>query len=189
VLLRNNKSLLPLKPETKVYFEAYYNNRQNEGNPHNVIIPEENRWDIGFTDSPSKADFIILWLTPSGGMSGRQRSETASPIDISLSKNSIDIAYVNRLTALKPAAVVINFSKPWAINEIDNKNANTILAAFGTTSSALLDVITGKFNPTGKMPFATPVSQKAAENNMADVPGEMEMEGYSLFKFGDGLSY
>lgn len=189
VLLRNNNSFLPLKPGTKVYFEACYNNRRNPGNPHNVIIPDENRWGIEFTDSPSKADFVILWLTPSGRMSGLQRSATATPIDIRLSKNSIDITYVNRLTALKPAAVVINFSKPWVINEIDNRNLNAILATFGTTSSALLDVLTGKFNPSGRMPFATPVSQQAVESNMADVPGEMEMQGYSLFKFGDGLSY
>lgn len=191
VLLRNNKSLLPVKPKTRVYFEASYTTRRGgESNPHKVIIPEDNNWDIEFTDTPSGADLVILWITPSGGgMMGMQRNAGPTPIDLTLSKNSVDVNYVNKLISSKPVVLVINFSKPWVINEIDNKNTNCILATFGTTSSALLDVITGKFNPSGKMPFAVPVSQKAVENNLTDVPGNMEPEGYALFKFGEGLSY
>jgi beta-glucosidase len=189
VLLRNNKSLLPLKPKTKIYFEAYFSNRRGGGDPHNVIIPTENLWDLEFTKSPADADFVVLWITPSGGMFNMQRDVAVTPMKLTLSNNSIDIAYVNRLTSTKPTAVVINFSKPWVISEIDNNKASTLLATFGTTTSALLDVITGKFNPTGKMPFAIPVSQTAAENNKEDVPGNLEPVGYALFKFGDGLSY
>ena len=57
------------------------------------------------------------------------------------------------------------------------------------TSDALLDIVTGTFKPTGKMPFTTPISQKAVEENQSDVPGFMKPKGYSLFKFGVGLSY
>ena len=111
------------------------------------------------------------------------------PIDNRLSKNSVNVGYIRKLTASRPSAVVINFSKPWVINEIDDNNLNTLIATFGTTQTALLDIITGRFNPTGKMPFAIPVSQRAVENNMEDVPGEMEQEGYSVFSFGEGLTY
>lgn len=48
--------------------------------------------------------------------------------------------------------------------------------------------ITSKFNPVGKMPFTTPISGKAVENNREDVPGYMEGEGYALFKYDEGMS-
>ena len=64
-----------------------------------------------------------------------------------------------------------------------------MLATFGTTSDAVLDVITGKFNPSGKMPFSTPISDQAVENQKEDVPGYMEGEGYALFNYDEGLSY
>lgn len=88
-----------------------------------------------------------------------------------------------------PVIIAINFSNPWVISEIDDNNANTVLATFGTTTDALLDIVTGKFNPTGKMPFSIPASREAVLNNKADVPGYLEPEGYAVFKFDDGIGY
>jgi beta-glucosidase len=62
------------------------------------------------------------------------------------------------------------------------------MATFGTTTDAVLDVVTGAFSPTGKMPFSTPKSRKAVVENQSDVPGYLKKD-YALFKFGDGLSY
>ena len=64
-----------------------------------------------------------------------------------------------------------------------------MLATFGAAPEALLDVVSGKFNPTGKMPFTTPISQEAVENNKEDVPGYDEGDAYPLFLFGEGLNY
>jgi len=188
VLLRNRKSFLPLKPGTTVCFIASPGSDESKSDQR-IIIPDKNEWDITFTDSPSKADFIILWITPGRRMFSGQAEASPAPIDNRLSKNSVDINYVKSVTDSKPAAVAINFSKPWVISEIDDNSLNTLIATFGTTPAALLDVVTGRFKPVGKMPFAVPLSQKAVENNMEDVPGEMEEEGYSLFSFGEGLSY
>ena len=63
------------------------------------------------------------------------------------------------------------------------------MATFGTTADAVLDIITGKFKPTGKMPFTTPVSEKAAQNQQSDVPGYLKGSDYPLFKYNEGLSY
>lgn len=49
--------------------------------------------------------------------------------------------------------IAINFSNPWVISEIDNGNLNILLATFGTTTDALLDVLTGKYNPPENYPF------------------------------------
>jgi len=68
-------------------------------------------------------------------------------------------------------------------------NIKGVLATFGTTSDALLDVITGIFNPSGKMPFSTPASDDAVTNQQEDVPGYLEGEGYAFFNYDEGLSY
>jgi beta-glucosidase len=39
------------------------------------------------------------------------------------------------------------------------------------------------------MPFTTPISEEAAQNQKADVPGYLEGPGYALFKFDEGLRY
>jgi beta-glucosidase len=186
VLLRNEDALLPFKPKTKVYFEKYMVSRRGSGDPHIVIVPEENSWDVEFVDSPEKADLVVLWLIPStGGLFGSRGAE----IHNELSKNNIDVEYVNKIKTQKPTAIAVNFSNPWVISEIDNGNMNTVLATFGTTTDALLDVLSGKFNPSGKMPFSIPASTEAVRNNLADVPGALEKEGYAVFNYDDGIGF
>jgi beta-glucosidase len=185
VLLRNETSVLPLKPKTKVYFEKYLVSRGSE-DPHNVVAPEEHDWNIEFVKSAEEADVVVLWLFPkSAGLFGSRGDE----IKIDLSANSIDVDYVNKMKAKKPTVVAINFSSPWVISEIEKEKTQTILATFGTTTDALLDIVTGKFNPTGKMPISIPVSTEAVLKNKSDVPGYQKQEGYALFKFNDGLAY
>jgi beta-glucosidase len=185
VLLRNETSLLPLKPKTKMYFEKQMVTRGSD-NPHAVVIPEQNNWDIEFVNTPDEADVNILWLIPKTvGLFGSKGDD----IFIELSKNNIDVDYVNKLKATKPTVIVINFSNPWVISEIDDDKANTMLATFGTTADALVDVLTGKFNPSGKMPFSIPASAEAVINNKSDVPGYQKGEDYAVIKFGDGIGY
>ena len=74
-------------------------------------------------------------------------------------------------------------------NEHTKGNIKGIIATFGTTTEALLDIVTGKFNPTGKMPFTIPSSEKFVLENKTDVPGYLEPAAYSLFKFNEGMSY
>lgn len=185
VMLRNDASLLPLKSKTKVFVEAHNNNGRTK-EPRKVLIPEVNNWDIEFVENVDDADVVLLWLIPNNG--GLFRS-TGAPIDIQLSKNNINVEYVNELKKKVPTIVAISFNSPWVIKEIDDKNTQTIIATFGTTLDALLDVATGRFNPMGKMPITIPISKEAVENNQSDIPGYAEPEGYALFKFGDGLSY
>ena len=141
---------------------------------------------FNFVSTKEEADVVLLWLTPNGG---GLFSSSPAPIDISLSKNKIDVARVNEITSAKPTIVVINYTSPWLISEIDNTNLKTVLATFGTTTDTILDVVSGAFNPTGKMPFTTPISQKAILENQSDVPGFMKPKGYALFNLGDGISY
>ncbi len=185
VLLRNDNKMLPIKAKTKVYFESYFDDGKTK-TPARAIIPKDNKWNVEFVAAKEEADFVILWLTPN---MGSLFNTSGTPIELQLSKNKIDVAHVNEITYHKPTVVVINYTSPWVIDEIDNPNVKAIMATFGTTSDAILDVVSGAFNPSGKMPFSTPKSRKAVLENQSDVPGYMKPAGYALFKFGDGLSY
>lgn len=67
------------------------------------------------------------------------------------------------------------------------KNAGAIVAGFGVSDTALLDVLSGKFKPQGKMPFALANNLQAVIDNQPDVPGYPEKD--TLYPFAFGLSY
>lgn len=189
VLLRNETKALPLKPKTKVYFEAYFTKR-GASSASNIYKSQEKRYDVEFVNTPEEADAIVVWITP--GAKSLFESD-GSPLYLSLSKNAVDVDYINKLTAKKPTVLVINYTNPWVIDEIYNDKTKTnikaVIATFGTSTDALLDIITGKVNPSGKMPFTTPVSEEAVQNQKSDVPGYLKGAGYALFKYDEGLSY
>ncbi len=184
VLLRNDEKRLPIAKNTKVYFETYFNSGRNPAEAIKVSKP--NYPGLEFVSTKEEADVVLLWLIPtSGGLFSSQGSK----IDLNLSKNRIDVNHVNEILNAKPTIVAINYTNPWVIEEIDKGKAASIIATFGTTQEALLDIVTGAYKPTGKMPFTTPVNQAAVEANKSDVPGYMEGPGYGLFAFGHGLTY
>ncbi|MHA8080170.1 glycoside hydrolase family 3 N-terminal domain-containing protein [Aquirufa regiilacus] len=184
VLLRNDEKRLPLAKNTKVYFETFFQSGRNAGEAIKVSKP--NYPGLEFVNTKEEADVVLLWLVPTaGGLFSSQGSK----IDLNLSKNRIDVNHVNEILNAKPTIVAINYSNPWVIEEIDKGKATSVIATFGTTQDALLDIVTGAYKPTGKMPFTTPISQAAVEANKSDVPGHMEGGGYGLFAFGHGLTY
>lgn len=184
VLLRNDEKRLPLAKNTKVYFETFFQSGRNAGEAIKVSKP--NYPGLEFVNTKEEADVVLLWLVPTaGGLFSSQGSK----IDLNLSKNRIDVNHVNEILNAKPTIVAINYSNPWVIEEIDKGKAKSVIATFGTTQDALLDIVTGAYKPTGKMPFTTPVNQAAVEANKSDVPGYMEGPNYGLFAFGHGLSY
>ncbi|GEO08159.1 glycoside hydrolase family 3 protein [Segetibacter aerophilus] len=189
VLLRNESKTLPLKAKTKVYFETYFPKR-GSANPHNVYAAKNNNHNVEFVSTPEEADLVVLWITP--GAKSLFESD-GSPLYLSLSRNNVDVSYVNKLTEKKPTVLAINYTNPWVINEIYNDgnkaNIKGVIATFGTSRDALLDILTGKFKPSGKMPFTTPRTEEAVKNQKEDVPGNLEAPGYSLFKYNEGLSY
>lgn len=187
VLMRNEGSVLPLKKGVKLYVE-----RVDAGGAHNAVQVPDNKWDVEFVDSPAKADAVVFWVFP--GMAGRGGGFLGgaagnAPISNLLSANNIDVHYINTIAGRKPTVVAVNCSRPWVLSELQGGASKAWVATFGTTLPALLDVVTGKFNPTGKMPFGLPSSQEAVENNKEDVPSSMEAEGYALIPCGAGLSY
>lgn len=188
VLLRNENNILPVKPKMKLYVESYF--QKTDAPSSHVYDTTDSRYNVTFVKTPEEADAVVLWLMPAaGGLFSSQ----GKPIYLSLSKNNIDVNYVKTLTAKKPTVLAINYTNPWVIDEVYNASApgniKAVIATFNTTLDALLDVVTGKFNPTGKIPFTTPVSEAAVEKQLSDVPGYLKGKDYPLFKYNEGISY
>lgn len=191
VLLRNEEQgegkMLPLPPKTKVYFETHLASR--EATNANVYQPTTHSWDIELVDSPKNADVIVMWLIPKGQSFF---ASDGSPLHVNLANNNIDVDHVNKMITLKPTILVVNFTNPWAIDEVYNEattNIKGLLATFGASPEAILDIVTGSFSPTAKMPFSTPISDDKAQTQKADLPGYKEQGHYALFNFGEGLHF
>ena len=84
-----------------------------------------------------------------------------------------------------PTIVDLNLDRPAVIPEI-NAAAKGLLADFGASDAAVLDVIFGKAKPGGKLPFELPSSMEAVRNQKEDLPYDSKDP---LYKFGFGLSY
>lgn len=190
VLLRNENDVLPLKEGTKVYMELYAKPYGESVRGAGEVFTGEDSHGITFVGSPEESDFTLLWLTPAMRPLFPANS---SPLSVLLSDCAVDVNYINQLASKKPVVLVINFSNPFVIQEIFNENTAErypgILATFGVSMEALMDVLTGKFTPSGKLPITIPRSKEAVENNKEDVPGYLEGEDYALFEYGHGLSY
>ncbi|UOG77090.1 glycoside hydrolase family 3 C-terminal domain-containing protein [Hymenobacter tibetensis] len=190
VLLRNETKTLPLKAKTKVYFESYQKPNSPASGASTIYSAKDVQYPVEFVATPEEADVVLLWLKPRGQS---LFASDGSPLHLSLSKNAVEVEYVKALLAKKPTILAINYSNPWVTDEVYNPasigNCKGIVATFGTTPEALLDIVTGRFKPTGKMPFSTPVSEEAAQKQLEDVPGYKEPAGYALFNYDEGLSY
>jgi beta-glucosidase len=91
------------------------------------------------------------------------------------------------LTILRrvPTIVDIYLDRPAVIPELARESA-ALLANFGASDAAVLDVIFGRFAPSGKLPFELPSSMEAVRKQKEDVPYDSENP---LFPFGYGLTY
>jgi beta-glucosidase len=189
VLLRNDQKQLPLAKATKVYFEDYQKTYGKiDALPGKIIDKKVD--GITFVKTPEEADVILLWIKPA---IRPLFPADDSPLMVNLSNCAVNVDYMNQLTAKKPTILAINFANPFVIDEVYNPKTKDrfigVIGTFGVEEDALLDIVTGKHNPTGKMPFTTPIHLQAVENNREDVPGYDEGPDYGLFKFGEGLKY
>ena len=63
-------------------------------------------------------------------------------------------------------------SKPTVPAEFE-KDANAIVADFGVQNQAILDVLTGAYEPSGLLPFQMPANMKTVELQDEDIPHDM----------------
>jgi beta-glucosidase len=150
------------------------------------------------------SDMAILFI----GGNRDYESESRDRKDLSLPFNEQQL--VDAVTAVNPNTIVVIIGgAPYDIGKI-KKNNHTIVWSWYNGSengNALADVLTGKINPSGKLPFTFPVSLKDSPPHALNAyPGEGLEETYTegilvgyrwydtkkiepLYCFGYGLSY
>jgi len=98
-----------------------------------------------------------------------------------------------RVTVTNPVrpldrTLAIYFRQPYVLDEASGlRQAGAIVGLFGASDAALMDVLTGKFPPTGTLPFALANSPAAIVRQAPDAPGYPPED--TLFPFGFGLQY
>jgi beta-glucosidase len=136
-------------------------------------------------EKPELADFAILRLnTPWYPV------ETQNPFAKSFHHGDLDFKGTKKDSILQilktvPTIVDIYLDRPAVIPEIA-ANAKGLMADYGASDAALLDIIFGKAKPEGKLPFELPSSMEAVRKQKEDVPYDSENP---LYHFGFGLRY
>lgn len=91
----------------------------------------------------------------------------------------------------KPVVVSVNASNPMVFAEIE-KDASSILVSFGVQDQAILDIVSGKAEPSALLPMQMPADMKTVEKQAEDVPYDMtchkDSEGNS-YDFGFGMNW
>ena len=115
-------------------------------------------------------------------------SAMAASTSWQISPSLDDIKAVMNEVGPQKTILSIYFRQPYVLDEASGlKNAGAILAGFGVSDAALMDVLTGKFKPGGKLPFALANNLQAVLDNDPDAPGYPVKD--TLYPFGFGLSY
>lgn len=91
----------------------------------------------------------------------------------------------------KPVVVVVNATRPMIFNEFENK-VEGIVIRFGVSDKAVMDIVSGKAEPSGLLPVQMPANMVTVEKQKEDVPFDMEChtdtEG-NTYDFGFGLNW
>ncbi len=172
VLLKNENKILPLSPDKKIYLHGMTQKGLNK------IFPQ-------IVDDIGDADVIVQKLqTPSSPPEGGGLLERLIPqgrLDYPEDEKNEILERTNS----KPTITVLTIQRPTVIPEI-NAASKAVIADFECQDEIILEMIFGKFNPSGKLPIEIPSSVQAVENQLEDVPYDSKDP---LYRFGHGLTF
>ena len=173
-LLKNDDNVLPLSPnELKLYIKN--------------IDPEIAAGYGTVVDDPNLADIAIIRLqTPYyqiPEIKGNFIAQLFHWGDLDFKDSVLD--EIIELTKAVPTVVDIYLDRPAVIPDISEK-AKALIANYGASDHALLDVLFGKYKPEGHLPFELPSSMEAVINQKEDLPYDSKD---ALYPFGYGLEY
>jgi beta-glucosidase len=139
--------------------------------------------DTVVVDRPEDADVALLRLqAPYEPRTGAVEAYFHAG---SLAYPPEELARILAVVDTVPSIVDIYLDRPAVLTEIA-AHAATLLVTFGVDDEPLLDVLTGRHAPLGRLPFDLPRSMAAVEAGLSDVPFD---DPDPLFRYGHGLHY
>ncbi|MFC0229039.1 glycoside hydrolase family 3 protein [Serratia aquatilis] len=187
ILLQNNNDLLPLALSGKKVFL------------HNVNASVAARYGLEVVATPEEAEIAILRVDtphqndphyPFGvsvnfGQLGFDDADTVVLDDkAGTYSGSEDYQLIKQVKALNiPTVISVYLDRPAILTNIVDKT-DVLLANFGASDEAVLDVITGKSKAQGKLPFELPSSWQAVLDQKEDLPHDSVNP---LFPIGTGI--
>ena len=198
VVLLKNDGTLPLSYDRKIYAEAFLKDPEQAKAATQALRAE--LADCTLVDDPAEADAALLFVSPSSGeyfnatpgyleldicenktvhnvdTEGRPTAETHTETTLSGAGRLAEIAAAIHAHGGKVISN-INFTMAWQVGNVE-RLSDVLLAGFDTYRDATLDVIFGRFVPTGKLPITLPRGDEVLAVNEAgvcvspnDVPG------------------
>jgi len=175
VLLENKNGMLPLAARGKLVFL------------HGIDSATAAHSGLTVTRDLSHADIAIVrtyahFQTPHPNyVFGAMQNEG----DLSFRNGDPEFEEIKRITAAVPTIVTVYLDRPAILTELKGR-ARALVANFGVSDSALLDVLTGVARPEGRLPFELPSSMKEVEAQRSDLPHDT---AHPLYQIGYGLRY
>ena len=209
VVLLKNKNVLPILSEQKnqkIYAEAFRKKEQDgQAATKSLRSLLESR---GYTlvENPDEADLALFFVSPS---SGEYFSATKGYLELDICENKtvrdVDadgkamesthtettLSGVNRLTKIarvlhengKKVIAHVNVTLAWELGAIESC-VDALTVGFDTEADAVLDIIEGKTEPTGRLPLTFPKNDKVLfvdQNGVCISPNDVP--GYAKDKF------
>ena len=105
--------------------------------------------------------------------------------DLGFRNGNAEFEEIKRITAAVPTIVTVYLDRPAILTELKDR-AIALVANFGVSDAALLDVLTGVARPEGRLPFELPSSMEEVEAQRSDLPHDT---AHPLYRIGYGRSY
>jgi beta-glucosidase len=174
VLLENKNRLLPLRGAKRVYL-------------HGIAAEAATRAGLTVVSDPAQAEVAIVRLTAPFERLHPQYvfGQFFHEGSLVFKDGDQDYEVFKRVSAVVPTIATVYLDRPAILTPI-RERAQAVIANFGVSDAALLEVVTGLVSPEGKLPFELPSSMEAVAAQRPDVPHDSRAP---LYKFGFGLRY
>lgn len=170
VMMKNSESTLPLAEGLKVYVQKF----TNDGTGTEETCAEA-LTAMGYTvvEDYNEADVAVLMVVPAAFANGDPYmhvldlvedaeveeydidagAKTGETVDVTTVADIDDVKKVADAVHANGGKVIgtINISSPWILSNLE-PYCDALLGTFTTSNEAVADVITGAYNPTGKLP-------------------------------------
>lgn len=102
-----------------------------------------------------------------------------------------NVINMRKIMGEKPVIAIVTLKNPMVMAEFESFT-DAIVVEYGVNPTAVLDILTGKYEPQGLLPLQIPKDMEVVEGQKEDVPFDMDCyidsEGHS-YDFGYGMNF